>query len=115
MLEREAPRRTAAQVARALSEAGVGVVPARTLQRHFARLRRPSPAELHDAFLWSASRTVDRRTASVAMFGNHHEVDPALAGARPELVFDLSSWARSRCASRVARWTATWPPGSAVT
>jgi putative transposase len=51
-------------------------------------LRRPSPAELHDAFLWSASRTVDRRTASVAMFGNHYEVDPALAGARVELVFD---------------------------
>jgi len=51
-------------------------------------LRRPSPAELREAFLWSAWRTVDRRTASVAMFGNHYEVDPALAGARVELVFD---------------------------
>jgi putative transposase len=51
-------------------------------------LRRPSPAELREAFLWSASRTVDRRTASVAMFGNHYEVDPALAGTRVELVYD---------------------------
>jgi len=51
-------------------------------------LRRPSPAELREAFLWSASRTVDRRTASVAMFGNHYEVDPALAGAKVQLVFD---------------------------
>lgn len=51
-------------------------------------LRHPSPAELREAFLWSASRTVDRRTASVAMFGNHYEVDPALAGTRVELVFD---------------------------
>ena len=38
VLKREAPGRTAAQVARALAEAGVGVVSARTLQRHFARL-----------------------------------------------------------------------------
>ena len=51
-------------------------------------LRRPSPAELREAFLWSASRTVDRRTASVAMFGNHYEVDPALAGAKVALVYD---------------------------
>lgn len=51
------------------------------------RLRRPSPAELRDAFLWSAARTVDK-TAAVAMFGNHYEVDPALVGARIELLFD---------------------------
>lgn len=37
-LKREAPRRSAAQVSRALAEAGVGVVSARTLRRHFARL-----------------------------------------------------------------------------
>lgn len=37
-LKREAPRRSAAQVARALAEAGVGVVSPRTLCRHFARL-----------------------------------------------------------------------------
>jgi len=51
------------------------------------RLRRPSPAELREAFLWSATRTVDK-TAAVAMTGNHYEVDPALVGARVELVFD---------------------------
>ena len=38
VLKREAPGRTAAQVARDLAEAGVGEVSARTLQRHFARL-----------------------------------------------------------------------------
>ena len=37
-LKREAPKRTAAQVARAVAEAGAGSVSARTLQRHFARL-----------------------------------------------------------------------------
>ena len=51
-------------------------------------LRRPSPAELHEAFLWSATRTVHRRTATVSLFSNHYEVDPALCGARIELVFD---------------------------
>ena len=51
------------------------------------KLRRPSPAELREAFLWSASRTVDK-TAAVAMFGNHYEVDPALVGTRVELIFD---------------------------
>ena len=51
------------------------------------RLRRASPAELHEAFLWAQVRTVTK-TASVGMFGNHYEVDPALVGAKIELVFD---------------------------
>jgi putative transposase len=38
VLKREAPKRTAAQVARALTEAGRGKVSERTVQRHFARL-----------------------------------------------------------------------------
>jgi len=50
-------------------------------------LRRPSPAELHEAFLWSAVRTADK-TASVSLFGNHYELDAALAQAKVELVFD---------------------------
>jgi len=37
-LKREAPRRTAVQVARTLSEAGLGKVSERTLQRHFVRM-----------------------------------------------------------------------------
>ncbi len=37
-LKQEAPRRTAVQVARALTEAGLGKVSERTLQGHFARL-----------------------------------------------------------------------------
>ena len=51
------------------------------------RLRWPSPAELREAFLWSATRTVDK-TAAVAMFGNAYDVDAALVGHRCELVFD---------------------------
>jgi len=55
VLKREAPARTAAQVCRALEEAGVGEVSARTLQRHFARLglnRSPggSPAKVFGRF-----------------------------------------------------------------
>jgi putative transposase len=50
-------------------------------------LRRPSPAELHEAFLWSATRTADK-TASVSLFGNHYELDVALVGAKVDLLFD---------------------------
>lgn len=52
-----------------------------------AQLRRPSPAELHEAFLWSETRLVSK-TASVGLFGNQYEVDPALVGARVQLLFD---------------------------
>jgi putative transposase len=59
------------------------------LERQMAgrRLRRPSPAELHEAFLWSETRLVTK-TCSVSLYGNHYEVDPALVGVRVELVFD---------------------------
>lgn len=50
-------------------------------------LRRPTPAELHEAFLWAETRVVTK-TASVSLFGNHYEVDAALVGAKVELVFD---------------------------
>jgi putative transposase len=52
-----------------------------------AQLRRPSPAELHDAFLWAERRQVSK-TAQVSLFGNAYEVDPALVGVRVELLFD---------------------------
>ena len=51
------------------------------------RLRVPSPAELREAFLW-AERRVVTKTASISLFANHYEVDPALVGAKVELVFD---------------------------
>lgn len=51
------------------------------------RLRVPNPAELREAFLWAERRTVTK-TASVSLFSNHYEVDPALVGAQVELVFD---------------------------
>ena len=47
----------------------------------------PTPATLHEAFLWSEVRTVTK-TATVSLFGNTFEVDAALVGARVEVVFD---------------------------
>jgi putative transposase len=49
--------------------------------------RLPSPAELHEAFLWSAMRTVSK-TAVISLHGNSFEVDAALVGRRAELIFD---------------------------
>jgi putative transposase len=47
----------------------------------------PTPAQLHEAFLWSEHRTVTK-TATVALHGNTFEVDAALVGRRVECVFD---------------------------
>ena len=47
----------------------------------------PSPSQLHEAFLWSARRTVTK-TATVSLHGNIYEVDAALVGRRVEVVFD---------------------------
>ena len=48
----------------------------------------PTPAELlGEAFRWGEWRTVTK-TATLSLHGNLYEVDPALAGARVELVFD---------------------------
>jgi putative transposase len=48
----------------------------------------PTPAGLlAEAFRWGEWRTVTK-TATVSLHGNLYEVDPALAGARVELVFD---------------------------
>jgi len=49
--------------------------------------RLPSPAELHQAFLWAEHRQVTKQ-AMVSLFGNRYQVDPALVGATVELVFD---------------------------
>ncbi len=47
----------------------------------------PTPAQLHEAFLWSETRTVTK-TATVALHGNQFEVDAALVGRKVECVFD---------------------------
>jgi len=47
----------------------------------------PSRDLLHEAFLWSETRTVTK-TATVSLHGNSFEVDAALVGRRAELVFD---------------------------
>lgn len=49
--------------------------------------RLPTPAQLREAFLWSAHRTVTK-TATVSLHGNSYQVDAALVGRRVELVFD---------------------------
>ena len=50
-------------------------------------VRLPTPGELHEAFLWSETRTVTK-VATVSLHGNHYQVDAALVGQRVELVFD---------------------------
>ncbi len=47
----------------------------------------PTPAQLHEAFLWSEWRTVTK-TATVNLFANAYEVDQALVGTKVELLFD---------------------------
>ncbi|MGH8295994.1 MAG: DDE-type integrase/transposase/recombinase [Steroidobacteraceae bacterium] len=46
-----------------------------------------SPEQLKEAFLWAERRRVTK-TATVSLFSNHYEVDPALVGEQIELVFD---------------------------
>jgi putative transposase len=50
-------------------------------------MRLPTPAQLAEAFLWAAYRTVTK-TALVSLHANTYQVDPVLAGRRVELVFD---------------------------
>lgn len=47
----------------------------------------PTPAALHEAFLWSETRTVTK-TATISLHANTYEVDAALIGSRVEIVFD---------------------------
>lgn len=47
----------------------------------------PSPEALHEAFLWSETRTVTK-CATLSLHGNTFEVDAALVGCRVEVVFD---------------------------
>ena len=47
----------------------------------------PTPAMLHEAFLWSEHRTVTK-TATVSVHGNVFEVDAVLVGRKVECVFN---------------------------
>jgi putative transposase len=47
----------------------------------------PTAEALHEAFLWSETRTVTK-TATISLHGNSFEVDAALAGHRVEVIFD---------------------------
>jgi putative transposase len=50
-------------------------------------LPRPTPAQLHEAFLWAEHRTVTSN-ATVSLHNNTYQVDPLLVGRKVELVFD---------------------------
>ena len=47
----------------------------------------PTPAQLHEAFLWSEQRTVTK-TATVSLHANVFEVDAALVGRKVECVYN---------------------------
>lgn len=90
VLKREAPARSAAQVARALAEAGVGVVSARTLQRHFARAglnRSPDGAPPRAFGRFEAAGFGDLWTGD----GLH---GPVVAGRKTVLCAFIDDWSR---------------------
>ena len=96
VLKREAPARTAAQVARALAEARVGTVSARTLQRHFAYLGlncRPdgSPPRALGRF---ECRDFGEMWTGDALHG------PKVAGAKVYLFAFIDDWSRTICGWR---------------
>ena len=70
-------------------------------------LRYPTAEQLHEAFLWSETRTVTK-TATVSLHSNTYEVDAALVGRRVELVFDPFDLTRIE-----VRWSGR-PMGQAV-
>lgn len=47
----------------------------------------PTPAALHEAFLWSETRTVTK-VATISLHANTFEVDAALVGSKVDVVFD---------------------------
>lgn len=49
--------------------------------------RRKDPAAIAEAFCWSAMRTVSK-AGTISLHANTYQVDPVLAGARIELVYD---------------------------
>lgn len=51
------------------------------------RPKRKDPDVIAEAFRWSAHRTVTK-TGTVSLHGNTYQVDPLLAGARVELIYD---------------------------
>ena len=51
------------------------------------RPRRKDPEVIAEAFRWSATRTVSK-SATVSLHSNTYQVDPLLAGARVELIYD---------------------------
>lgn len=51
------------------------------------RPRRKDPEVIAEAFRWSAHRTVSK-TGTVSLHSNTYQVDPLLAGARVELIYD---------------------------
>ena len=63
----------------------------------------PSPEQLHEAFLWSETRTVTK-VATVSQHSNTYEVDAALIGSKVEVVFDPFDLTAVEIRSKADRW-----------
>ena len=90
-LKREAPKRTAVQVARILAEAGRGPVSSRTIQRHFARLGldvRPDGQPPRALGRFEADEFGELWTGD----GMH---GPMVAGAKAILFAFVDDWSRA--------------------
>jgi len=90
VLKREAPKRTAAQVARALGESGTGTVSARTLQRHFARAGLTTGSDGRPPRALGRFET----TELGAMWTGDALHGPIVAGAKTYLFAFIDDWAR---------------------
>ncbi|MGH7751580.1 MAG: DDE-type integrase/transposase/recombinase, partial [Gemmatimonadales bacterium] len=91
VLKREAPNRTAAQVARALVEERTGEVSARTLQRHFARLGLNRSAD------GAAPRAFGRFEATEfgALWTGDGLHGPVVGGHKAVLCAFIDDWSRA--------------------
>lgn len=67
----------------------------------------PDPDQLHQAFLWAATRTVTA-TRTVSLHGNLYDVDPALVGRRVQLRYDPTDL------TSIVVWHNERPAGAAV-
>ena len=72
-----------------------GPDPPGTVRGRRRRSAMPPSRQLHEAFLWSETRTVTK-TATVSLHANTYEVDAALVGRKVELVFDPFDLTRHR-------------------
>ncbi|MDP2858610.1 MAG: DDE-type integrase/transposase/recombinase [Bacillota bacterium] len=64
-----------------------GETPSARFARSLGSIRLPDPVRVHEAFLWTEQRRVDK-TACLSLQGNRYEVDPRLARLQVLLRYD---------------------------